>query len=215
MDAFFLYQMYGAAGTLEFTPKVLDAEFPKTYPQVAFLVSASDMLQVLDFARPLKASIDVSITRNRFYILLVTFDGKGLVSGAGLQETSVSIDAGAHAVERAGEKSFRWAGKEIDLTVIAPTVQGNACFDLKMFNPSNEARVIDIVANGKRDSIVMSAEHTLHSPLVIPLCAPMVAGRGAIQLRVSGSDHPFANDERAFAAGVHWPVVLNLQGRGQ
>lgn len=216
MNAFYQYQMYGAVDTLEFNVKILNADFQKKYPQVGFLVNANDMLQVLDFALHLQASIAASKTHNHHYLLLVKFDGKGLVSGTGLAESSVFINMGAHAVERSGEEYFRWVGKEVDLTVIAPMVQGSTCFDLRMFNPSNEARTIDVIANGKRDSIELSAEHTLQSPrLVSSLCAAMAGGRGTVHLRVSGSDHPFANDGRAIALGLMWPVMLRTQPPAQ
>jgi hypothetical protein len=84
MGGFYLYQMFGAGSTFEFDQRLLNAEFPKAYPSVSFLLDANDLAKVEDFARSSKASMSVSTTRNRSYLVRVSFNGEGRVSGNGL-----------------------------------------------------------------------------------------------------------------------------------
>lgn len=211
INGFYMYQMYGSARTFDLGESALTEDFPRTYPQVAFLLSAEEMRRVVNFAQLHKASISISVTENHQYMLLVKFDGAALVTGPLSQESFVTIGSTAYGTEHVDGQAFKWAGKEVDLTILAPLEQRAACVDLQLIDPSGEVRSVEIKGGKSTQTLALSPKHTFNAALPVTACTSLVDGRGAVHLSVSGGDQPFPGDLRKVAIGIIWPPAVRVR----
>jgi hypothetical protein len=212
MGGFYLYQMYGASNTFQFSKDLLNQSFARTYPRATFLLDVADIPEVVAFSRELNASVSGRELSNHQYMLSVTFDGAGRVTATGLGDSFATLDQSAYGEEQVNGQAFRWAGKELDLTVSAPLARGDVCIDIQLLDPSAETRTVVLTSSKSTVSVSISARNTFGSALPVAICTPIERGRGVVHLSVSGSDRPFPGDPRKVAVGIIWPPQFRLSG---
>jgi hypothetical protein len=200
---FYSYQMFGAKSVVHFNGKLVGSE-----AEQVFLANTADLATILKSAHSRRDSGLVKTIGPDAYIVALRGDGQGALDTQNVPSIFANA-SGVFGVETSGEVTFRWASKDVNITLARPLDGSDTiCLTLKFVNPwADPDLLINIWSDSENRAVRVPETATFSDPAVVKICSKTNAdGQTTLKVSANKEARQFPNDSRSVSFGLIWPL---------